>query len=48
VIFLPVTDEPKPAVFSAIWSPHNRGAALRNLFALADELNAARRGVGSV
>jgi DNA-binding transcriptional LysR family regulator len=48
VVFLPITDEPEPAVFSAIWSPHNRGAALRNLFALADELNASSRSVGGL
>jgi hypothetical protein len=37
-VFLPVTDEPELVVFSAVWSPHNRSAALRNLFALAKEI----------
>lgn len=38
VILLPIVDEPEPVVFSAIWSPHNRSAALRNLFAMASEM----------
>ena len=38
VILLPIVDEPEPVVFSAIWSPHNRSAALRNLFAMAREM----------
>lgn len=41
VALLPITDEPGPIVFSAIWSPHNRSAALQNLFALANEMNRA-------
>ena len=41
VVLLPITDEPGPIVFSAIWSPHNRSAALKNMFALADELSRA-------
>ncbi|WKW52051.1 LysR family transcriptional regulator [Rhodomicrobium lacus] len=38
VVLLPITDEPRPIVFSAIWSPHNHSAALRNLFALAGDM----------
>lgn len=38
VVFLPVTDEPGPVVFSALWLPQNRGAALKNLLALARKL----------
>lgn len=38
VCFLPIADEPEPIVFSAIWSPFNRSAALQNLLNLADEL----------
>ncbi len=41
VVLLPITDEPGPIVFSAIWSPHNRSAALQNLFALAGEMSRA-------
>lgn len=41
VVFLPITDEPEPVVFSAIWSPFNQGAALRNLLALAREMGRA-------
>ncbi|MCM2506049.1 LysR substrate-binding domain-containing protein [Aureimonas altamirensis] len=37
VVFLPITDEPEPVAFSAVWSPHNRSAALRNLLALAKD-----------
>ncbi|ATN34376.1 LysR family transcriptional regulator [Rhizobium sp. ACO-34A] len=38
VVFLPITDEPEPVAFSAIWSPFNQGAALRNLLTLASEM----------
>lgn len=38
VVFLPITDEPEPIAFSAVWSPHNRSAALRNLLNLASEM----------
>lgn len=38
-VFLPIVDEPEPVAFSAVWSPFNRSAALRNLLALADEMN---------
>ncbi len=36
--FLPIADEPETAHFSALWSPHNRNPALKNLLALAEEL----------
>lgn len=39
IIFLPFADEPEPLAFSAIWSPFNRGAALRNLLGLAGKMN---------
>ena len=35
VVFRPILDEPEPIIFSALWSPHNRGQALKNLLALA-------------
>jgi len=38
VVLLPITDEPEPVVFSGVWSPQNRSAALRNLLTLADEM----------
>ena len=38
IAFLSIEDEPEPVVFSAVWSPQNRSAALRNLLALADEM----------
>ncbi|MFK0209516.1 LysR family transcriptional regulator [Agrobacterium sp. NPDC090283] len=38
VVFLPITDEPEPVVFSAVWLPQNRSASLRNLLALATEM----------
>ena len=31
----PITNEPEPAAFTAVWSPHNRSAALKNLLGLA-------------
>ncbi len=37
VVFLPIIDEHKPAVFSAVWSPNNRAVALRDLLDLAKE-----------
>lgn len=43
VVFLPFADEPEPITFSAIWSPSNRSAALRNLLALASEMGRLRR-----
>lgn len=38
VVFLPFADEPEPVPFSAVWSPFNRSATLRNLLTLANEL----------
>lgn len=41
VTFLPFADEPEPVPFSAVWSPFNQGAALRNLLNLASEMGRA-------
>lgn len=38
VVLLPVTDEPEPVAFSAVWSPYNQSVILRNLLDLASEL----------
>ncbi|GAB1717525.1 MAG: hypothetical protein NTAFB05_25670 [Nitrobacter sp.] len=38
VRFLPVTDEPEPVAFSAVWSPYNQSAILRNLLDLARKM----------
>ncbi len=38
IVLLPITDEPGPIAFSAIWSPHNHSAALQNLFSLAGDM----------
>ena len=38
VAFLSFADEPKPITFSAVWSPSNRSAALRNLLTLASDM----------
>ena len=38
IVFLPFADEPEPITFSAIWSPSNRSAALRNLLTLASNM----------
>lgn len=43
VVFLPVTDEPEPVAFSAVWSPYNQGAALRNLLDLANKMGRSIR-----
>ena len=42
IVFLPFADEPEPVPFSAVWSPCNRNATLRNMLALAGKMN--RRG----
>jgi len=38
VVFRPFRDEPEPFPFSAVWSPYNQSASLRNLLDLAREL----------
>ena len=43
VAFLPFADEPEPITFSAIWSPSNRSAALRNLLTLASDMGRPSR-----
>ncbi|WP_336624883.1 LysR family transcriptional regulator [Labrys sp. ZIDIC5] len=43
VVFRPVADETEQARFSAVWSPHNRSAALANLLSLADEMRKSVR-----
>ncbi|WP_176074722.1 LysR family transcriptional regulator [Brucella intermedia] len=39
IVFLPFADEPEPVAFTAVWSPFNRSAALRNLLNLAGRMN---------
>lgn len=39
IVFLPVADEPEPVAFTAIWSPFNRSAALKNLLDLAGKMS---------
>lgn len=43
IVFLPFADEPEPITFSAIWSPSNRSAALRNLLTLASDMGRPSR-----
>lgn len=38
-IFLPFADELEPVPFSAVWSPFNRSAALKNLLNLANSMS---------
>lgn len=45
VVFLPFADEPEPVAFSAVWSPSNRSAALRNILALAAKMSRSARPV---
>jgi DNA-binding transcriptional LysR family regulator len=45
VVFRPLHDEPEPIPFSAVWSPHNRSAALLNLLDLAGEMGKLVRSV---
>ncbi|GCE90285.1 LysR family transcriptional regulator [Komagataeibacter diospyri] len=39
VVFRPIDDENEQARFSAVWSPHNRSPALRNLLDLATRMS---------
>ncbi|WP_281804250.1 LysR family transcriptional regulator [Methylocystis echinoides] len=39
VVFLPFADEPEPVAFTAVWSPFNRSAALKNLLDLAGKMS---------
>lgn len=41
IVFLPFADEPEPVPFSAVWSPFNRNATLRNLLSLAGKMSRA-------
>lgn len=43
VVFSPITDEPEPIAFSAVWSPYICSAALRNLLALAGDMSRSTR-----
>lgn len=43
VVFRPILDEPKPIPYSAVWSPHNRSPALRNLLDLAGRMSRSVR-----
>jgi len=37
VVFRPILDEPEPIVFSAVWSPFNRGQTLLDFLSLAQQ-----------
>lgn len=39
IVFRPFADEPEPVAFTAVWSPFNRGAALKNLLNLASNMS---------
>lgn len=39
IVFLPFADEPEPVPFSAVWSPFNRNATLRNMLTLAGKMH---------
>ncbi len=41
VVFRPFRDEPEPVPFSAVWSPYNQSAGLRNLLDLARKMGRA-------
>lgn len=41
VVFVPFADEPEPVPFSAVWSPFNQSATLRNLLDLGNEMGRA-------
>ena len=39
IVFLLIADEPKPFAFTAVWSPFNRSATLKNLLTLANNMS---------
>lgn len=39
IVFLPFADEPEPVAFTAVWSPFNRSAILKNLLNLASNMS---------
>ncbi|GAA4218969.1 hypothetical protein GCM10022253_20270 [Sphingomonas endophytica] len=41
VIFRQIVDESEQIQFHAVWSPHNRNAALKNLLDLANAMGSA-------
>lgn len=43
VVFRPFRDEPDPVPFSAVWSPYNQSATLRNLLDMASAMGRALR-----
>ncbi|MCI4591197.1 LysR substrate-binding domain-containing protein [Sphingobium sp. BYY-5] len=45
VVFRSIADETKQAQFSAVWSPHNRSPALRNMLDLAIQMSRSARSV---
>lgn len=45
VVFRPIVDEAEQARFRAVWSPHNRNPALKNLLDLATEMKRSTRSV---
>ncbi len=48
IVFLPFADEPEPVVFTAVWSPFNRSANLKNLLMLASAMGRLRSSSHSV
>lgn len=47
VVFRPILDEPEPITFSAVWLPHNRSRALKDLLALAQRKSEGAKSPGS-
>jgi DNA-binding transcriptional LysR family regulator len=43
VVFRPFRDEPDPVPFSAVWSPYNQSATLRNLLDMANAMGRSLR-----
>lgn len=39
ITFLPFADKPEPVAFTAVWSPFNRSATLKNLLTLASKMS---------
>jgi len=39
IVFVPIPDEPEPVAFTAVWSPFNRSATLKNLLNLARKMS---------
>lgn len=48
IVFLPFADEPEPVAFTAVWSPFNRSAIMKNLLNLANDMSRCGDSLGKL